>query len=123
MKLSNRNLILLITAFVSTVLLFSGCTAETAPESASGYGYVQFHLYKAESYDATTKAGGKLDYLRDAAKIRVTLRSEDNDIITPVAVVECLAENISEWGLQTAKIRLLAGRYTLTAYEVYDGLD
>ena len=123
MKLSNRNLILLITAFVSTVLLFSGCTAETAPESASGYGYVQFHLYKAESYDAATRAGGKLDYLRDAAKIRVTLRSEDNDIITPVAVVECLAENISEWGLQTAKIRLLAGRYILTAYEVYDGLD
>ena len=72
---------------VSVVLLFQGCTAETVPESVSGYGYVQFHLFKAESY-GDTKASGKLEYLRDAAKIRVTLRSSDNDIITPVAVVE-----------------------------------
>lgn len=124
MKLINRNLILLIAAIVSSSLfLLTGCAEEPVPESASGYGYVQFHLFKAESYDAATRAGGKLEYLRDAAKIRVTLRSEDNDIITPVAVVESVDAEISEWGLQTAKIRLQAGRYTLTAYEVYDGLD
>ena len=124
MKLINRNLILLIAAIVSSALfLLTGCAEEPVPESASGYGYVQFHLFKAESYDAATRAGGKLEYLRDAAKIRVTLRSEDNDIITPVAVVESVDAEISEWGLQTAKIRLQAGRYTLTAYEVYDGLD
>lgn len=122
MKLKNRNLILLIAAILPTALLFPGCTAETVPESVSGYGYVQFHLFKAESY-GETKAGGKLEYLRDAAKIRVTLRSSDNDVITPVAVVESVDGSISEWGLQTAKIRLQAGSYRLTAYEVYDGLD
>ena len=110
MKLINRNLIPLIAVIVSSALfLLTGCAEEPVPESASGYGYVQFHLFKAESYDAATRAGGKLEYLRDAAKIRVTLRSEDNDIITPVAVVESVDAEISEWGLQTAKIRLQAG--------------
>lgn len=120
MKFEKRNLTLLILALLSSVLLFTGCTDETEPVSEPGYGYVQFHLFKKGSY---TKAGDKLEYLRDAAKIRVTLRSQDNDIITPVAVVEAVDKNLSEWGLQTAKIRLIAGKYTMTAYEIYDGLD
>ena len=120
MKFEKRNLTLLILALLSSVLLFTGCTDEAEPVSEPGYGYVQFHLFKKGSY---TKAGDKLEYLRDAAKIRVTLRSQDNDIITPVAVVEAVDKNLSEWGLQTAKIRLLAGKYTMTAYEIYDGLD
>ena len=120
MKFEKRNLTLLILALLSSVLLFTGCTDEAEPVSEPGYGYVQFHLFKKGSY---TKAGDKLEYLRDAAKIRVTLRSHDNDIITPVAVVEAVDKNLSEWGLQTAKIRLIAGKYTMTAYEIYDGLD
>lgn len=120
MKFEKRNLTLLILALLSSVLLFTGCTDEAEPASEPGYGYVQFHLFKKGSY---TKAGDKLEYLRDAAKIRVTLRSQDNDIITPVAVVEAVDKNLSEWGLQTAKIRLVAGKYTMTAYEIYDGLD
>lgn len=120
MKFEKRNLTLLILALLSSVLLFTGCTDEAEPVSEPGYGYVQFHLFKKGSY---TKAGDKLEYLRDAAKIRVTLRSQDNDIITPVAVVETVDKNLSEWGLQTAKIRLIAGKYTMTAYEIYDGLD
>lgn len=120
MKFEKRNLTLLILALLSSVLLFTGCTDEAEPVSEPGYGYVQFHLFKKGSY---TKAGDKLEYLRDAAKIRVTLRSQDNDIITPVAVVEAVDKNLSEWGLQTAKIRLVAGKYTMTAYEIYDGLD
>ncbi len=120
MKFEKRNLTLLILALLSSVLLFTGCTDEAEPVSEQGYGYVQFHLFKKGSY---TKAGDKLEYLRDAAKIRVTLRSQDNDIITPVAVVEAVDKNLSEWGLQTAKIRLIAGKYTMTAYEIYDGLD
>lgn len=120
MKFEKRNLTLLILALLSSVLLFTGCTEEAEPVSEPGYGYVQFHLFKKGSY---TKAGDKLEYLRDAAKIRVTLRSQDNDIITPVAVVEAVDKNLSEWGLQTAEIRLIAGKYTMTAYEIYDGLD
>lgn len=120
MKFEKRNLTLLILALLSSVLLFTGCTEEAEPVSEPGYGYVQFHLFKKGSY---TKAGDKLEYLRDAAKLRVTLRSQDNDIITPVAVVEAVDKNLSEWGLQTAKIRLIAGKYTMTAYEIYDGLD
>lgn len=120
MKFEKRNLTLLILALLSSVLLFTGCTDEAEPVSEPGYGYVQFHLFKKGSY---TKAGDKLEYLRDAAKIRVTLRNQDNDIITPVAVVEAVDKNLSEWGLQTAKIRLIAGKYTMTAYEIYDGLD
>lgn len=120
MKFEKRNLTLLILALLSSVLLLTGCTEEAEPVSEPGYGYVQFHLFKKGSY---TKAGDKLEYLRDAAKIRVTLRSQDNDIITPVAVVEAVDKNLSEWGLQTAKIRLIAGKYTMTAYEIYDGLD
>lgn len=120
MKFEKRNLTLLILALLSSVLLFTGCTDEAEPVSEPGYGYVQFHLFKKGSY---TKAGDKLEYLRDAAKIRVTLRSQDNDIITAVAVVEAVDKNLSEWGLQTAKIRLIAGKYTMTAYEIYDGLD
>lgn len=120
MKFEKRNLTLLILALLSSVLLFTGCTEEAEPVSEPGYGCVQFHLFKKGSY---TKAGDKLEFLRDAAKIRVTLRSQDNDIITPVAVVEAVDKNLSEWGLQTAKIRLIAGKYTMTAYEIYDGLD
>lgn len=85
-----------------------------------GYGYVQFHLYKSASY---TKAGNELDYLHEAAKVKVTLRTESEDILTPTVTVEVCDKSLAELGVQTDKFQLMAGEYTLLSYQVLDALD
>lgn len=106
-----------VLALVSASLL-SGCKKE-GTESLQGYGYVQFHIYKSGS----TRAGNQLDYLHDAAKIRVTLRNSSNTILTPTISINTPDNDLAEYGMQSEKIRLMSGEYTLVDYQVYDAMD
>jgi len=119
MKFTIRILRTVILAFVLTSI-FAGCQDKEPDALQQGYGYVQFRLYKDASY---TKALNELDYLYDAAKVRVTLRSSSNDQLTPTVTVVAPDKNLAEWGVQTDKFRLTAGDYTLIGYQIFDALD
>ena len=59
---------------LSMSLMVLSC-ANNELDEGRGYGYVQFRLFKAESYTKSTVE--KLAFLSDACKIQVKLRSEN----------------------------------------------
>lgn len=106
-----------ILALLAVVL--SSCVREENPDLRdSGYGYVQFKLYKDASY---TKASG-LEYLRDASKVMVMLRYGDVQISQTLPLTASDSE-AAEYGLRSAKLKLLTGTYEVVAYTVYNKLD
>ena len=75
-----RFIMLLAVACVAA-LSFGSCSMVEEPDyREKDHGYVQFKLYKEASYVGTKAVVSQLDYLADAAKIKVTLRYEGNDI-------------------------------------------
>lgn len=100
-------------------LLCTACTQHDDLEIDAGYGYLQFNLFKSASY---TRAGS-LDFLHDATKIRVTLRSSSGAILNPTVSVSVPDKNSSEYGMQSDKLKLEADNYQLVAYQVFDALD
>ena len=106
-----------ILALLAVVL--SSCVREENPDLRdSGYGYVQFKLYKDASY---TKASD-LEYLRDASKVMVMLRYGDVQISQTLPLSASDSE-AAEYGLRSAKLKLLTGTYEVVAYTVYNKLD
>ena len=113
---------------VACAALAAGCSDDDTGAPQQDYGYVQFWLYKSVSCGtgdaaAATRTSDRLEYLRDAAKIKVTLRSGNNDILTPTVVVEAVEADRAEWGLKSDKFQLVAGSYALLGYELYDAED
>ena len=75
MKLSRISISALIAVILGFIL--AGCARVEQPDyREKDYGYVQFKIYKEASYPGTKAA--QLDYLADVAKLKVTLRFEDN---------------------------------------------
>lgn len=116
--------------FAASLLLFTGCSDDDTESAQPGYGYVQFRLYKSGSYSSSaaataagTRAADRLDYLHEAAKLKVTLRSSGNDLVTSTVTVTAADKELAEWGMQSDKFQLVAGDYTLMSYEIYDALD
>jgi Leucine-rich repeat (LRR) protein len=85
------------------------------------YGYVQFRLLK-NGASAQTRAD-VLDYLGDADKIKVTLRTEENDIIVQTMTLDSQSPALAEFGVQSDKFQLLVDTYNIMSYELYDVLD
>lgn len=93
------------------------------PQTAGdGYGHVQFKLYKAASYSPTKAVVSQIDYLSDASKIRVVMRSGDKDI-SQTLVLNYSDKESAEFGLRSDKIKMLAGSYELAMFTLYDSLD
>lgn len=83
---------------------------------------MQFKLYKEASYDATKAIVSQLDYLADAAKLKVTLRYEGNDI-TQTLVLSAANDAAAEFGLRSDKLKLLSGTYKVLTFTLFDKLD
>ena len=99
--------------------LSNSCVREDIPDLRDrGYGYVQFKVYKEASY---TRASG-LDYLRDASKVMVMLNYGDVQISQTLTLSASDAES-AEYGLRSAKLKLLTGEYKVQAYTIFDKLD
>ena len=99
--------------------LLSSCVREQNPEGRdSGYGYVQFKVYKEASY---TKADA-LDYLRDASKVMVMLSYGDVQISQTLTLSYSDPES-AEYGVRSSKLKLLSGVYELIAYTIFDKMD
>ena len=104
-----------------SILSFGSCAKVEEPDNRDlVYGHVQFKLYKDASYPGT-KADA-LEYLGDAAKIKVTLRYGEN-LISQSLVLSASDEDAAEFGLRSDKIKLLAGEYKVLTYVLYDKLD
>lgn len=108
------------------MMLFSafaifGCAEVEEPSMYDpDYGHVQFKLYKEASYPGTKAA--QLDYLRDVAKIKVTLRFEDN-LISQTLVMNSSNDEAAEYGLRSDKLKLLAGDYQVLTFALYNKVD
>jgi Leucine-rich repeat (LRR) protein len=87
------------------------------------YGYVQFRLFKSGSYVQTRAEVDSLDYLADAAKIKVTLRNDDGRYIYQTVTLDAQNDSLAEFGMQSDKFQLLTGGYQITAYELYSAVD
>ena len=115
----NFSKIIKYSIFALLAVVLSSCVREENPDLRdSGYGYVQFKLYKDASY---TKASG-LEYLRDASKVMVMLRYGDVQISQTLPLSASDSE-AAEYGLRSAKLKLLTGTYEVIAYMVYNKLD
>lgn len=114
---------LLLSAVICLASL-SGCTNDDAVDNRDhGYGYAQFKIYKEASFQESTKASNdKLDFLSDACKIKVTLLY-NNTTITQSIVLSAHDEANAEFGLRSAKLKLVTGDYTIQSFVLYDKLD
>ena len=115
-------------AVLLAALAGAACTTDdVADNRETDYGYVQFRLYKAASYtpDTDTRAVvNRLEYLRDASKIRVTMDYNGRTITQTLTLSASDAEpDAAEWGMRSEKIQLLTGHYSVVTYTLYDAED
>lgn len=126
MKLNSclKKLLTLLPVCLSVMAaVFTGCSDDGDEIRQSLYGYVQFKVYKSSSAAGRgTRAGGTLDRLDDARKIKVLLIYNGNEIEQTVMLNSYSSEN-SEYGLRSDKLKLLCGDYQLIGYYLYDKLD
>ena len=115
-----RNILLFVLA---SVLVFAGCAKVQEPDNREhDYGYVQFKLYKEASYEGTKAEQSQLEYLKDVAKVRVTLKYND-DMISQTLVMTASNDEAAEYGLRSDKLKLLAGNYQVLAFTLYNKVD
>jgi len=108
---------------LAITVMATGCSDDTKEALQEGYGFVQLRLYKSGSYTTRADGGDRLDFLYEAKKIKITLRSSDNNTISQTVPVEAPNKDIAEYGLQSEKFQLLVGQYAFVGYEFYDAVD
>lgn len=101
---------------------FGGCSDDDEGLQ-TGYGHVQFKLFKSGSYQsgktATSRAGtNELEYLRDAQKMKIILIGEDGKEIIQTVGLNALGSD-SELGLRSENLELMAGKYTVVGFYLY----
>ena len=119
--------ILLCTAILSsTILLFSACQRDNVGEQSVDYGYVAFRLVKESSLEteAEAKTRAKLEWLSDAHKVTVTMRSlKDLTTLKQTLPITYYDKELAEWGVTSDKLRMLVGGYEVLGYTLYGNLD
>ena len=123
-----KRLILMTSSVILAVSAFlvAGCAREELPDNRDmDYGYVQFKLYKEASYGNVTKAAGDydLDSLSQASKINVMLTNSAGRTISQTLTLTASDNAAAEFGLRSAKLRLLQGDYEVASYALYNNLD
>lgn len=111
-----------VVAMVASFLFASCAKPEMEDYRERDYGYVQFKLYKAASYQDTKAVVPQLEYLGDAAKVMVMLNYGSTQITQTLTLTASDAE-AAEFGLRSEKLQLVAGDYSVTAFTLYDKLD
>ncbi|MDE5691576.1 MAG: DUF4458 domain-containing protein, partial [Alistipes sp.] len=111
------------TMLVCLTMLLGGCADDGIDNRDLDYGYVQFKLYKAASYEKTTTATraiqSQLDYLSDATKVLVRLEYNGTQIAQTLTL-DAADKEAAEFGLRSAKLKLLTGNYRVTMFSLYD---
>ena len=95
--------------------MFSSC--EKSVESIDAeYGYVQFRILKEAQMDES-RAADALEWLSEAHKITVIMQ-KDGSTITQTLPLTSYDQQSAEWGLQSEKLRLVAGSYEVIGYYI-----
>lgn len=118
-RLNNNRFFIFISLVFTLVLI--GCTDDKEVFQADK-GYVQFKVYKSESYvkNETSRASGNvLDSLYEANKVKVVLRSNDYDF-SQTLMLHAYDEQSAEYGLRSDKLELQTGEYTVVGFYLYD---
>lgn len=109
-------------AFMLLAGLLFGCAKVEEPDyREKDYGYVQFKVYKAASYQ--TKTDPTIQYLADIAKVSLTMKDSSGSEVTQTLVLSASTDLAAEYGLRSEKLMLLADTYTIDNYYLYDKLD
>ncbi len=106
---------------VAALLVMVGCQRDTS-EMGADYGYVQFKVVKASYFDTATRLTDELEQMADAHKLTVVLQ-HDGSTITQTLQLHAYDTASAEWGLQSDKLRLLTGDYSIIGFYLYDNLD
>ena len=114
-----KSIIFLLSLLCATLVI--GC--EKSVESLDAeYGYVQFRLLKEAQMESSSRSSEELEWLSDATKITVVLQCEGSTISQTLPLTSYDKQS-AEWGLQSEKLRLMAGSYEVIGYYLYDSLD
>lgn len=115
----------IVTAMLAglSMLFVGGCSDDGIDNRDLDYGYVQFKLYKEASYEKTTAATraiqSQLDYLSDATKVLVRL-NYNGTLIAQTLTLDAADKEAAEFGLRSAKLKLLTGNYEVVTFSLYD---
>ena len=118
----------IISVLSAVLLLGTSCVKEDAPDlREKHYGHVQFKLYKAASYPKTKAPAdydndGYIDSLSLVAKMEVRLEYQGGEL-SQTLVMNSYDDKNAEYGLRSDMLKLLAGKYTVLSYTLYDKLD
>ena len=114
-----KSIIFLLSLLCATLVI--GC--EKSVESLDAeYGHVQFRLLKEAQMEPSSRSSEELEWLSDATKITVVLQCEGSTISQTLPLTSYDKQS-AEWGLQSEKLRLMAGSYEVIGYYLYDSLD
>lgn len=114
------SLCILFCTFVSLSFLTS--CQDDDKDIQQEYGYVQFKLFKSASAPTAINKVARLEYLRDAHKIRV-LMQHNGLALEQTLVLNAFNDANAEYGLRSDKLKLMAGDYTIVGFYLYDSLD
>lgn len=114
MKYTNRIVTLLI-VMLSAVLM-TACSDDNDSVANNGYGYIQVDLKKAATRGLVE--GNPLEYLDDARKVKLSLRSGGKTIEQTLNLQSAGAE-ASEYGLTSENLKIHSGEYQLLGYAIY----
>lgn len=99
-----------------------GCSDDKEELQGSQYGYVQFKLYKAASYQQEGTTRASLSLLGNAQKVEVEMQYNGTSI-TQTLVLNAYNEANAEYGVRSDKLQLLVGEYKIVGYKLLDKLD
>ena len=121
-RIFNKSLTAFLVAAIGLLSLAS-CVREQQPDNREkDYGYVQFKLYKEASYGAATKSVvSQLEYLSQAAKIKVNLVF-GNGTISQTMTLGAADSEAAEFGMRSEKLQLLSGSYEVDSFVLFDKL-
>lgn len=114
MKIIN-SLIKLCCALMCVLFVVSCSDTDLVDNRETDYGYLQMKLYK----NASRAASNPLEYLRDAAKIKVTFIYNNQQISQTLNMTSSDPES-AEFGLRSENVKMLIGNYKLIGYAIFD---
>lgn len=114
-----KSIIFLLSLLCATLVI--GCQKRAESLDAE-YGYVQFRLLKEAQMESSSRSSEELEWLSDATKITVVMQCEGSTISQTLPLTSYDKQS-AEWGLQSEKLRLMAGSYEVIGYYLYDSLD
>ena len=114
-----KSIIFLLSLLCATLVI--GCEKRAESLDAE-YGYVQFRLLKEAQMESSSRSSEELEWLSDATKITVVMQCEGLTISQTLPLTSYDKQS-AEWGLQSEKLRLMAGSYEVIGYYLYDSLD